>query len=509
MKRFLIISFVLLNILFLVNVDSVSAKKYLGTVEIGSSSFKSLNLLDEFNNKTKFSEFLITHSTDLHYTLQKITDLSFSADFISVFNSYDLGMFSMSDFTPFEKCQELGCSYAFLNSRAIEYDDYTVTFKGLSYLKYFIFFDSNMNYLGYYLANGEDLKYTYWLTDDNLATLFNVLFYTSMSDINDNYFSYKGAYDSIVLQNIKYNGIVYNFSNSSGRHWFSNFFYRFTHNEADEISNNLYSIIDNDYIKYPIIVYNKPNDNLFFMDTLFVSDNSVNVPDGYNSLSSYDYKNGYYLIPTLDPTCKTDYDYMLYFYSDLLRLSKFNYYVLDRNFNNIGSAYFNSYTPYKVYNFHTIDNEKVTLNNINDRVFYFYKEYDSENITLYYNPICYNFIEGNISEDVVVNDNLTIPYRVTNGMINSPSNNYYGATNSINDSGNFNGFTGVGSDSYEFNISNIIKTGADGLKGLMSSISAVLQMVGAFLTNLPSEIYSVLFSGFTIGVIIIILKLFL
>ncbi len=523
-KKFLfsIITFLFIAFIYCGNVSA----KVLGTIYSSNDNRSSqynnrTNLLEEFKNNSKLSVFLAGGSKDFkQYFVDKIRntsdyyiDYTDQDTFISVFTNNDLDNFAIGsdsqviDYTIKNQCNEYNCKYVFITSKSISYNGYwfshNLSSDGRNVIAVY-YFDSDMNVVGSYKSDTA-IRYYYWAGSEDFTGLLNLFLYRIGSYGLTNY-----DYEDLVIQNLNVNGTTYNLNNSSGRNGFSNFFYNLFNKDKGDIDSDNYQLLSNDYIKYPLVRTN--GQFLPFMSTVFVNENSMNVPLGFDEVLLSSYTDGIYLVPTLDSSCTTDGDYAIYYYSDLVRWEQLNYILLNRNYNILGNAYLVNLDSYTMSGF-TLIGDLVTFENMNDRIFYFHQQFGAESIHMFYNSTCLHLVAGNSKSNVTYQD-LTFNGTLTNKLSGIESPNYYPSsglqqTTWSDKEKEHEDFVKEKEDNLFGSVGDIIKNGVNNLTGFFSSVSSVVTMITSFLTGLPSEIYTIFLSCFSIGMIVLILKIFL
>ena len=231
--------------------------------------------------------------------------------------------------------------------------------------------------------------------------------------------------------------------------------------------------------------------NIFHNDNIF----SYSVPDNYNS-SSFSYDNRYYLVPN-SLTCSQSESLLYFSTTDLSSVNLISYFVqndsLNYDFNTYSFSLNYTYTP-----------EILSLNsfvdNISDFVYLIYSSDNFSSNTIYYNPSCFNLYSA------VGNGTLEFTNINTgNTVILTPNDkNYLNnlVNNSIKDSIN------IENGESDLDLSNILDNAWNGVKSFVNSSYHIVSMSTNLFKTLPPEISSLLTFTFTIGVIILIWKLF-
>lgn len=547
MKRLCNFFLVFLVSFCFIGVINVNAK-VLGTIyannaDRGGNYTTRLNLFEEFSNNSPLSDFLLRHSLDLSNYLKDISSSMFNESFysnayVSLFSTVDLENLNKkdsSDYALYHKCENLGCSYAFLLSSSITYDGYWFEFdtqisgsQGAV-----IFYDYDMNPLGVSRISGT-YRYNYWIetpggkADYDFTSLLNIFLFRSPNANNSNNFvdfTYSGG--DLILDNLYYNNTLYSLSNTSGRNAIGRWWHNLWNKDEKDLNLSDYSLIKNEYLTKAILkfgYFNYGSDpTLYFLSTSLELGGEQNVPDDFKQVDVSLQKDGFYLVPTLDSSCKLEMDYAIYYYTDIARWDNLYYSVLDKSMNIIGHSYFISSKSYAISGFTLINEElnNTSFSNIDDRIFYFHQAESVSSFFLYYNPTCLNLVKADSSKDVSFNG-INFDSSLTSSLKKTEGSSYYYSDGispttwkDIDSAHGWDSETGTydptyGSNSVNgFNISDILKSGYEGISGLFTSISSILGLVTVFLTSLPAPVYSVLLTGFTCAVVVLILKMFL
>lgn len=273
---------------------------------------------------------------------------------------------------------------------------------------------------------------------------------------------------------------------------------------------------------YDEIFYNQGDLSYFNLYDYWLDDNSFEIPSNYKSTDITISKKGDYLVPKA--YCSYD-DYKLY-YSSTTNVSVYgfylNYYLYDpddsisnlnifKKFAAFSSkAYVNySYDPLK-----ELSVDKTEFLNYAINVYPYSTRYS---IYIYYNPACYSLTITTGSNDKKLEfDSGT--YTLTTSEITSNYNNdtvngsnyNWGSTSMSGSTSNgdvTNGNIISGEVFEDTKFSDIISNVGTYASNFVDSISALVGLATIFLVGLPAEIYQVLIAIFTIGLIVILIKL--
>lgn len=329
---------------------------------------------------------------------------------------------------------------------------------------------------------------------------------------------------------------------NSGHVWdkiFTNYFVLEDGTEVTTANNAGYSALANFFINLvDSYQYNFTNYNLdFIYDDVFYKRNytftstlehwyktgSLTLPSNYEYIALSDYQRGYYVVPKSG--CSSA-DYNFYFNGDSNQSRHklyFTYYKKnsDKQLEYVNSFYVFSNYSYMNYAYNPFSDLKITKDEYLDYTINVSQSNNVINFYLYYNPKCYNKVsvtENGLSGSIpfadgtqvtlskVESDNNWTSHNNTNANSTNNSQNSQGSNNP-NVTENNDPWTGGGSGS--LNLGSITANIGNYANSFYTSIVSLVGLTGKFLTNLPSEIYSVLISIFTIGLIILVIKLFL
>lgn len=357
----------------------------------------------------------------------------------------------------------------------------------------FIYYDSNANYVSKYCAGVGERFETNLLDINDITYFFSMMYYST-----DNLLFIKNPnidFD-IRLTSLITNNESYNIKHLETRNNFLNFFsnlynYFFNNGNMSSLEDiGLSYFLTNFYVDSSSI-------NIVSLYNIFHNDNifSYSVPDNYNS-SSFSYDNRYYLVPN-SLTCSQSESLLYFSTTDLSSVNLISYFVqndsLNYDFNTYSFSLNYTYTP-----------EILSLNsfvdNISDYVYLIYSSDNFSSNTIYYNPSCFNLYSA------VGNGTLEFTNINTgNTVILTPNDkNYLNnlVNNSIKDSIN------IENDDVDLDLSNILDNAWNGVKSFVNSSYHIVSMSTNLFKTLPLEISSLLTFTFTIGVIILIWKLF-
>lgn len=237
--------------------------------------------------------------------------------------------------------------------------------------------------------------------------------------------------------------------------------------------------------------------NILFYDSTY---KSVSVPDNFNS-KTFSNDTRYFLIPNSKSCTSTD---SLLFFStnNISSINLINYSLLDNNFINSDlSAYsfsLKAANRIEALNLYSIIPKESSIYN------YAYYIYSNDNFyvnTFYYNPSCYSAYDainsGNL-EFVNVNDDSTIT------LTPLEQEQFY---NRASDS-TLDLIKNSTSDSTDVDISSIIGSAWSGAKTFISSSYYIMSMTTTLFGLLPASVGSLILCVFSLGMVIILWKVF-
>ncbi|MGN0973155.1 MAG: hypothetical protein ACI4OT_00270 [Bacilli bacterium] len=489
-------------------------------------TYQGLNLIEELSVNSAFSDFYFSYHTDL------ITKLRYDATsngFSLYSKSYNsLALFNVIDLLQltytvaggpgvnyaYNKCIELNCSYVFMSYFGVSISESNIEFNGggsSGYLPEFFFYDQDMNFLSYntWTSYMPSLNYDFINKDNGVIDVTSMLNVFLDSHFNDYYYLKvsSNSLGNVALQYV-YTDEGWSAINSEvgkgllglwwERLWSSDI------NGATNFVNSGYNILNDYYYKYYLISDTKA----LSFTRAFVKSKDFDIPENYESISLQSNLYGYYLKPTGE--CNEE-SYTIYYYSPLVRANSFEYIALDSELNTIYGYFNKSPNPYVLYKFSLLDD---SLTEPYYATYYFKTFESSQDFILYYDSTCFSKAVASTSYDVSIGDT-TYTSAFTNQMLKTHSinqspttNGYFDPENPYGDSstsGSINSdITNSGSS-----LGNIINNSYNNLTGFFSTVTSTVKMISSFLLGLPADVYSVLIMCFTIGIVVLILKLFL
>ncbi len=556
MKKF---SYLFVLFLSVFSFNFVYARSIEGSVNtdgIGHGS-ENINIFSEVYNYSPFFQFLNTQQSDLRSFLSSKI-VSFDDYYLS---NYNISIFKLDDFRygaykynvniDYNKYTDLDpnvifesiknhvvfpngksfsdISYVIYFTKDYDYldivydsniksDTFYIRFTGESSASYrdgyFFFFDSNGKYITYESSRKiftSDSTIYYDLTfgglydDPDLTRLYSYLYDVGNLDT-------KFDYTRIYARYFYINDVKYETDGNAGYNAWQNFWKGLGNIFTGSFEIN-FSRSNLDFIyKYPFY-----SDKLGFHDlvSMWFFNNSITIPDNLVSYAIADYEKGFLLIPKSGCDVK---DYMIY-YSAQTTLDRhklyLNYYSLSDSKDDLvfkksiyvtssQNNYYYTYNP-----FLDIDSDLDVF--LNHAIHIFQKDFVSS-FYIYYNPNCYsgNSFSPSIKYEFSDGSSVTLSKNDLNYLYNTYSNDSSnGVPNSSSGLGSSNAPTSSESSSNSFDLGTIASNIPNFAGSFVNSISSLVGITTVFFTSLPPEIFSILISVFSIGMIILVIKLFL
>ncbi len=247
--------------------------------------------------------------------------------------------------------------------------------------------------------------------------------------------------------------------------------------------------------------YSKSDTTFKSIGSLLFMEQEFTIPAGYKSFTIDDPTKLHYLTNKGSNGDTNIYYYSTYkdviFYSSLFSLS-------ETSLDHVKDAVFKvskSFTSYMI-------DPKILYERTDllDTTIMFFRENTKYSSVVYYDPNCYSYMERGIADSSNVtfeNENGTYTY--------SPSRfqqQYQIAINGNKEIEDNNGGSNSGdngNNSFDFGAGTVL----NGFKNFVGSVSGIASSISSFLSNLPSELVQLLYAGFTMGIIAMIIKIIL
>lgn len=366
----------------------------------------------------------------------------------------------------------------------------------------YVYYNDNAELLGIELVNGMDLDYfpvsnnsTSWIPPEDFQYIISSLIYAKSSKSVACY-----GCNSMRTNKLVINNESYTFSTDINSGWI-NFWKKVGHSikgyESTNLSNYGLDYFDKNYYYDENKGVVTPLLDILYYDKTY---ESLSVPSDYLS-KSFNYDDRYFLVPN-SKTC-TDKDKLLYLSgSDISSVHFINYSLLQ---NDSLSNDFGSYS-YKIKQANTIyalslKNVIPSDTNINDYVYYIFSSNNFSSNIIYYNPNCFDMYDAVSSTDLSftnVNTDSVITLTPNEQKIFYNDNSDL-VDDIVKESEN---------QSPNVDIKTIISGAWDGAKSIVSSSYYLMDLSTNLFERLPSEISSLLVICFTIGIIVILWKVF-
>lgn len=396
-------------------------------------------------------------------------------------------------------------------------------------VSYIFLFNSSGDCIGYVATSNYDLsgsgysnrfflRFSFPFEDSDspdITSWYAYAFKLSVGDSSYNNNSYSRVYpeyfylnssDKVrVSENAGYSGI-------SG--WFKNLF-----SSYQELSE--YNI----RFVYDSVFYNQSDKSYINLYDEWLDENSFVIPDNYTTLDISSYAKGYYLVPKTG--CSYD-DYLL-FYSSTTNVSVYgfymNYYLYSADEDLASLKIYKKFSAfssksYVNYSYNPLNDLNVSATDFLNYAINVYPYSTRYSIYLSYNSACYNKNATNVSTSTDLNfaggtytlTSTEITSNYNNDTVNG-SNYNWGSTSMSGSTSNGNVTNGsiisgeVYTSAGNFSFSDIISNVGNYASSFVDSVSALVGLATIFLVGLPSEIYSILIAIFTIGLVVILIKL--
>lgn len=499
--------------------------------------YKGLNVIEEIDNDTAFGQALIDYSSDfktfylnsLNSAISSTSSINFGGYFsIGAFNLYELSLIKNGSHS---LTIPDNTSYALFNYCSLTVKSNTLYFREcqLSYKMYFVYFDSDMNVLGYdsYYSDG-DVYMVYSPLSSKVHDVWDFTGFLSILLYSNEVNGYGSAdflsstYDKFIINYFYDDGYMKQISNSSISVWaysslgFAKLFSSDISYSYSEGSNTSFNILDNDYYNSALINFSssssKSSDAVHFISATTFDGSDITLPSNYSTIYFSNFDDGFYLVPKSSSSCDVD-DYLLYYYSNFSREAYLYYSVITPSYEILNTYSFTAPTVYKLYSLNVIEGTVITIDNVNDYTYYFYLSNSAADVTFAYNSDCFSIVEA--SQNSSVSSSITnsttgevwkFSSSLTSALKDTTSDTYALYTSSEDDYVNSTTYNGSYSS---LSVSDIVSNSYNSISGLFSSIQVCLGIMTTFLTSLPTVVYSTIIFGFTMLIIIGILKMFL
>lgn len=453
------------------------------------------NYFYEQKENTPFYQFLISQGYSFFTDFLK----SFKNDFSYVYILYtsDIPSDTLSDIPVDAKYAVVLTSYGsyrlYYNASKFRVD-VSRTGLGASNDMRIIFFDENAHVISSTYISKVGARLFSFITED-VTYVLSFLYY----GYDFSYASDSNSKPDVRLTRLKVNNIYYNIKDLNTRNNFLNFWSNLGNiffNDSNMKNLNdigLSFFLNNYYItssKDGLSLYNILNYNSLA---------SLNVPDNYSS-QSFSYDSRYLLVPN-NLSCSLSESLLYFSTSDINSINFVNYSYLTDNisFKDINGFSFKLKKPNSI--------EALSLNNfissdskITDYIYLIYSDDNFSANTIYYNPECYSVysavsnVEINFKNINSGNDVTLSPGELQ--LIINSSNEFQDSLSSST------------SDYTNLDIASIISGAWNGAKTFISASYYIVSMTSTLFVLLPSSVSSLILCVFTLGMLIILWKVF-
>ncbi len=461
------------------------------------------NYFYEFQHNTPFYQFILGNSSNFSNYLK-----SFYSDGYDVFFAYSNDLDSNleshipadSHYVIIMTNHNTHCYLRYSSDNYSYYCPSTSSFNEVHYL----FYDYNANYLGgynYSYNSSLHLNFTTSHFTYILGSYYGNLYNNFSSALN--WRSNSTTFD-IRVTAVQVNNNVYSIKDLDTLSGFSSFKYDIANFFGSIFLDNLDSVNLNDFgLSYFTKNFVIKSGTLSAMTSIYqafsYSDTfnySVIVPNGYSS-QTFNYNERYFLIPN-STTC-SNAEMLLYFNtSDKSTINFISYDLLqdELQVDNMKTYSFQlkNANSIEALSLHSVvgSYESITDN--------FYLVSSSDNFstnTLYYNPSCFS------TYSAIDNNNLTFTNVNTgNEVVVTPAEKQLIIYNSNETIDN------IISTESDLNLSDIISGAWSGAKTFVSASYFILTMSTSLFTSLPNEVKGILLCVFSVGMIVILWKVF-
>lgn len=470
----------------------------------------AFNFYYEFINNTPFYRFISGMGNGFSNYLK-----SFSPDGSDVFFAYSSFLDSTiqshipedSKYVILITGKYNRCYLYYLNGAYGYYCPAQANATGVTYL----FYDEDANYLGTYGVSGSDLHLN--LVSNNI-TVLSGSYFGNLYNLNSSGISWCNVYNSPYYTNgfdVRVTGMYYNntFYRLTGlgttsfledlsdvalgiHDWFSRIITGSTYYEKANLGDYGLAYFNKNFMISSTGTLTSIYQAFSYSDTFKYS---VSVPSGYRN-QSFNYNNRYFLIPNSN-SCSNS-ELLLYFNtSDTSTINFISYDMLSDEL---------SVDNMKTYSFqlkHANSIEVLSLHSVvgsyENIIKNFYLISSSDNFgtnTFYYNPVCYSSYSAIDSNDLTFTN-----VNTGNQVTVTPAEKQLIIYNSNETIDNIIAET-------DLNLTDIISGAWNGSKTFISASYYILSMSTTLFTSLPNEVKGVLLCVFTVGMIVILWKVF-
>lgn len=482
--------------IFCIGFTNVNASTMYAYFDLDETDY--FNIFWEFNNQTEMSKFLIQHNNGL-------------LDYLISLGNQETGNEVSKDSTRKPNTvlirKSLDNVYRIyvlkLNSVSITSSEPILDIS--SWTQGYVFtYDNFMN-----LQNSEFIKlegdeqkllslresigvFGFWGKGD-LTELYSTLFYSLDRSVSIN-----SEFDKINLSYVYQDDKYYRFDSYKWQDymWFGTWI------EGSLLLPNTFdfkSNFDLTWFKQNPIVTDKTNSYFKGLANVLFAENNLTIPSGYESFTI----NSSNILFYLTYRGNVDADSNIYYFGNFSDIDFFtSSFTLEESLVKGKDLKFHVNSPNHVYTFNPLNSFE--LDTLTSKAFMFYTDDDKYSKTIYYDPEAYHFnlrYVGDSSDLVLTNNEGKHTYTASqvqksyNQAINSDKGTVDSEKNEENQNNN----------TFDFSAATILS----GFKNFITSVGALCTSLGVFLADLPPSLSGLIYSGVTMGIIAVIIKIIL
>ena len=469
----------------------------LGNESLDFDIHEHFNYFYEMKTNSKFYQFVISKGDNF---LNYLNSYSGYHDYVLFSYSSDLVNFSLPDNSYYSIILYKPNSNSTYSGISLLYSDDSYSFRSLdTYSYYILFYDYDMNYLGSIdednFSNHSFINSVFSNYSD-ITYIFGSLYFSSNRGVFWN--SSTSSFD-IRITSVHLDNQYYFLNDLETINGFSLFIIRIG-NWFRGIENINLSDFGLSYLLKNYLI--KEDSNFVTLYQAFnYSDNffgSISVPEGYSS-QSFSYNDRYYLIP-INSNC-SNVDSLLYFSTSDITSINFISYTLLKDVIDYSDISTYSFSLKRANNIEAFSLNSVLSSDskITDNFYIISSSDNFSSNTFYYNSSCFMSYSAISNEDIIFEN-----INTGNNVVITPAEQQFIIYNSNNKIDSVIE-TSVSND---VDIISIISGAWTGAKTFISASYYILSMVTNLFVVLPNEVSSILLCVFTLGMIIILWKVF-
>lgn len=440
------------------------------------------NIFREFNSQTPLSKFLIQQGYEIFDYLKGVAESEVGRKY----QGFDLNSVLIRKFS------DDTIHFFLVSVSDINVDSSENTYNILQSDGYELIYDLSMNLkeVHYYALNDTQAEkgnlrekignLGYW-GKGNLTEIFSTFYYTNGTTLKSN------DYREFLLMEINQNNETKEFDGFDLKKFLFG-------TNLDQGMDAYYG--DNFDLRYYKENFFRFGNQYKSLCELFFIEEEMIVPEGYESFTIETSSETHFL------TFKGNVgvDSTLYYYSSY---SDKTFYSSSYQFQGNEMVHLSDYVirsnqSNTVYGFDPLSS--YGLESLNETSFMFYSMNNKYKYTVYYDPDAYNHTLAVGSSDFVLSNNDN-SYTITGTKLSKIKHqSIVNNQEKEEESGNT---SSIGS--FDFSASTIL----NGFKKFIGSVSGIASAINSMFSNLPSELVALLYSGFTMGIIAMIIKIIL